>query len=112
LWVPTQVILINLMAHDFLGWTSTFLFIARGLLGAAAYFGVLMLTAPAAYEAIMGMVNKTPGAGGGGYPPPGGGGYPPPGGGYPPQGGGYPPQGGGYPPQGGGYPPQQGGGWQ
>ena len=96
----------------------------RGFVGAllwlVAYFGVLMLTAPAAYDSVMSMIKKKPGDGppaqppqGGGYPPPGGG-YPPPGG-MPPQGGGYPPQGGGgYPPPqgGGGYPPQQGGGWQ
>jgi hypothetical protein len=89
------------------------LILARSLLTLLAYFGVLMLTAPAAYDAIMDQFKK----GGGGAAPPGqlppGGGYPPAGGGYPPQGG-YPP-GGGYPPQGGyggggGYPPQ-GGGW-
>jgi hypothetical protein len=91
------------------------LILARSLLTLLAYFGVLMLTAPAAYDAIMDNFKK----GAGGAPPPGqlppGGGYPPAGGGYPPQGG-YPPAGGGYPPQGGyppggGYPPQGGGGW-
>jgi hypothetical protein len=76
--------------------------LAHMLLPVIAYFGVLMVAAPSAYEEIMKMFKKGP---------QGGGGYPPPGGGYPPPGGGYPPPGGGYPPQGGGYPPQQGG-WQ
>ena len=77
------------------------------LLPILAYFGVLMMASPAAYEEFMRMFRK-----GGAPPPQQGGGYPPQqGGGYPPQGGGYPPQGGGYPPQGGGYPPQGGGGW-
>ena len=97
------------------------LVLAHGLLPLIAFFGVLMMAAPAAYEEAMRMFKPRSGGGApppGGYPPPGGGyppqggGYPPPqGGGYPPQGGGYPPQGGGYPPQGGGYPPQGGGGW-
>jgi hypothetical protein len=90
------------------------------LLPIVAYFGVLMMASPAAYEEAKAMFDKAGGGGpggyppaGGGYPPPGGGGYPPQGGGYPPQGGGgYPPQGGGYPPQGGGGYPPQGGGWQ
>ncbi|MBA3456151.1 MAG: hypothetical protein H0T42_23835 [Deltaproteobacteria bacterium] len=119
LWLPLQTILISFsLGKAMLGFTGAILLTVRALLWLVAYFGVLMLTAPAAYDAIMGMVNKKPGAGGppqqgGGYPPQGGGGYPPQGGGYPPQGGGgYPPQGGGgYPPQGGGgYPPQGGGG--
>ncbi len=100
--------------------------LAHGLLPVVAYFGVLLMTSPAAYEEATALITgrRPPGGGhppqGGGYPPPGGG-YPPQGGGYPPQGGGYPPQGGGgyppqggggYPPQGGGgYPPQGGGGW-
>ena len=126
LWLPLQVVLIGLgdivHGNDFL---RSILGMARGLLAVLAYFGVLMLTAPAAYDAIMGMVKGNrgpggppgggypPGPPGGGYPPgPPGGGYPPPGGGYPPQGGGFPPpQGGGYPPQGGGFPPPQGGGF-
>jgi hypothetical protein len=117
LWLPTQTILLSLSLKDILGMTGAILWMARALLWLAAYFGVLMLTAPAAYDAIMQMVNKGPTAGppgGGGYPPPGGpGGYPPPGGGYPPPGGGYPPPGGGgYPPPGGGgYPPAGGGGY-
>jgi hypothetical protein len=110
-WLPLEAVLfaIEVMRKQFM---PGLLGLVRSLLVLAAYFGVLMLTAPAAYEAIMGMAKKGGGAGGGGYPPPGGG-YPPPGGGYPPQGGGYPPpQGGGYPPpQGGGYPPPQGGGY-
>jgi hypothetical protein len=114
LWLPVQTILLSLSFRELFGMTGAILWMARALLWLAAYFGVLMLTAPAAYDAIMQMVNKGPGGppGGGGYPPPGGGGYPPPGGGYPPAGGGYPPQGGGgYPPQGGGgYPPPGGGG--
>jgi hypothetical protein len=97
-----------------IGVVPIILILARSLLTLLAYFGVLMLTAPAAYDAIMDNFKK----GAGGAPPPGQlppGGYPPAGGGYPPQGGyppggGYPPQG-GYPPAGGGYPPQGGGGW-
>ena len=112
LWLPAQTAILSLeIGHELFGWTAALLLMARALLWLVAYFGVLMLTAPAAYDAVMAMV-KGGGGGqqGGGYPPQGGG-YPPQGGGYPPQGGGYPPQGGGYPPQGGGYPPQQGG-WQ
>ncbi len=120
LWLPLQTILIAFsLGNAFLGFTGAILLVVRALLWLVAYFGVLMLTAPAAYDSIMGKMKNNPPAGGppqqgGGYPPAGGG-YPPQGGGYPPQGGGgYPPQGGGgYPPQGGGgYPPQGGGGWQ
>ncbi|HEX4422366.1 MAG TPA: hypothetical protein VH165_30845, partial [Kofleriaceae bacterium] len=115
-WLPLQQVLIALAmiihGHVLIG---ALLMLGHGLLPILAYFGVLMMASPAAYEEakIMFSKNKQPPAGGGGYPPQGGG-YPPQGGGYPPQGGGYPPQGGGYPPQGGGYPPQQGGGggWQ
>jgi hypothetical protein len=110
-WLPFQVVLIGLGAiiHGHAG-VSAILEIAHGLLPIVAYFLVLMMSSPAAYEEAKAMVaGQRPGGGA----PPGGGGYPPGGGGYPPQGGGYPPQGGGYPPQGGGgYPPQQGGGWQ
>jgi hypothetical protein len=118
LWLPLQTILISFsIGKAFLGFTGALLLTVRALLWLVAYFGVLMLTAPAAYDSIMGKMKNPPAGGppqqGGGYPPQGGG-YPPQGGGYPPQGGGgYPPQGGGYPPQGGGgYPPQGGGGWQ
>jgi hypothetical protein len=116
-WLPVQQVLIALAiiihGHILVGALLT---LAHGLLPILAYFGVLMMASPAAYEEAKVMFSKKGGGGGGassgGYPPPGGG-YPPQGGGYPPQGGGYPPQGGGYPPQGGGYPPQQGGGgWQ
>ena len=113
-WLPLSIILLGLLLGSFLPMTIAILGILRGLLFLLSFFGVLMLTAPAAYDSVMGKLNNPqppgPPQGGGGYPPPQGGGYPPPqGGGYPPQGGGYPPQGGGYPPQGGGYPPQGGG---
>ena len=117
LWLPLQLVLMHLSALldvDETKGMTVILSMARSLLALLAYFGVLMLTAPAAYDSFMEMFKK--GQGGQGQPPapPPGGGYPPPpGGGYPPPpGGGYPPpQGGGYPPQGGGYPPQGGGGW-
>ncbi len=123
-WLVVQQVLLALvfLVHLHMGITAI-LMLAHGLLPIVAYFGVLMMAAPAAYEEAMAMFGgKKPPPGqlppGGGHPPQGGG-YPPQGGGYPPQGGGYPPQGGGgYPPQGGGgYPPQggqggQGGGWQ
>jgi len=121
-WLPLQQVIFflhNLItAHNVVG---GLLSLAHGLLELIAYFGVLMMTAPTAYEEAKRMFTKQGGASpppqqpGGGYPPPqGGGGYggPPQGGGYGgPQGGGYGgPQGGGYPPQGGGGYPQQGGG--
>ncbi|HUS68171.1 MAG TPA: hypothetical protein VMZ28_26740 [Kofleriaceae bacterium] len=122
LWVPVEIVLLMLhgLVHEKAGATGLFMGIHM-LVGAFAYFGVLMLTAPEAYDSAKAAMSQRGAPPGGGYgPPPGGGGYggPPPGGGYggPPQGGGYggpPPQGGGYggpPPQGGGYPPQQGGG--
>jgi hypothetical protein len=107
LWLPLQQLLFFLIGvvHGKAG-VSSVLMLAHGLLPLIAFFGVLMMTSPAAYEEAKAMFAKKPG----GSPPPTGGGYPPPGGGYPPPGsGGYPPQGGGYPPQGGGYPQQ--GGW-
>ncbi|HEX2692231.1 MAG TPA: hypothetical protein VHN14_36730, partial [Kofleriaceae bacterium] len=112
-WLPAQQVLFALIGiihgHVVIG---SLLILGHGLLPILAYFGVLMMASPAAYEEAKAMFSKkTQPPGGGGYPPQGGG-YPPQGGGYPPQGGGYPPQGGGYPPQGGGYPPQGGGGWQ
>jgi hypothetical protein len=124
-WLPLQVvffILDGLLNH--MGISAIFIS-AHILVRIVAFFGVLMMASPAAYEEMTALITgrrppNHPG-GGGGYPPQGGG-YPPQGGGYPPQGGGYPPQGGGgyppqggggYPPQGGGgYPPQGGGGWQ
>ncbi len=122
IWLPLTPIIIFL--DDLIKTPSQIvthvLDLGHGLLPILAYFGVLMMASPAAYEEFMRMFKKggaPPPQQGGGYPPQGGGyppqggGYPPQGGGYPPQGGGYPPQGGGYPPQGGGYPPQGGGGW-
>jgi len=119
-WLPLMVILtgLGLLVHAHAG-LGAILIMAHMLVRILAFFGVLMMAAPAAYEEAMRMFKKggapPPPQQGGGYPPQGGG-YPPQGGGYPPQGGGYPPQGGGggYPPQGGGggYPPQGGGGWQ
>jgi len=110
-WLPLMVVLLGLglMIHAH-GGISAILIMAHLLIRIVAFFGVLMMAAPAAYEEAMRMFK----GGGGGSPPSAGGGYPPPGGGYPPPGGGYPPPGGGYPPQGGGgYPPQGGGGgWQ
>jgi hypothetical protein len=118
LWLPVQIILFWLafIVHaDGIKLIPVILMMARSFLMLLGFFGVLMLTAPAAYDSIMNMVKGNKGPPQqlppGGYPPQGGG-YPPQGGGYPPQGGGYPPQGGGYPPQGGGgYPPQGGGGY-
>jgi hypothetical protein len=120
LWLPFSIVWLTIggIVHAPKAAVTDLLEAARQLLVLLAYFGIFLFTAPAAYEALMEMINKKPGQPpqGGGYPPQGGG-YPPQGGGYPPQGGGYPPQGGGYPPQGGGYPPQgggappQGGGW-
>ncbi len=118
IWVPLEIVLLLLdgLTHDKMGISAVFLAV-HAAVNAFAYFGILMLTSPEAYDATRSLFQ----GGGGGYggPPPGGGygGGPPPGGGYggPPPGGGYggpPPQGGGYPPQqGGGYPPQQGGGY-
>jgi hypothetical protein len=117
LWLPLQVVFLVLqgLLSEHMG-ISAILFGLHIAVRILAFFGVLMMTSPAAYEEATALITgrRPPGGGqpppGGGYPPPGGG-YPPPGGGYPPQGGGYPPQGGGYPPQGGGYPPQGGGGY-
>ena len=131
LWVPLEIVLLLLdgLTHDKAGISAVF-FSIHALVNAFAFFGILMLTAPEAYDAAKAMFQSRggypggppPGGGYGGPPPGGGYGGPPPGGGYggpPPQGGGYggpPPQGGGYgqPPPGGGYgqpPPQGGGGW-
>ncbi len=109
LWLPTQVLLFGLagIVHLSMG-IGAILLMAHMLIRIVAYFGVLMMASPAAYEEAKALFMKKPG---GTPPPPSGGGYPPPGGGYPPPGsGGYPPPGsGGYPPQGGGGYPQQGG---
>jgi hypothetical protein len=120
-WLPVQAVLVLLASIiHFKAGISGVLIFAHMLLPLLAFFGVLMMSAPAAYEEAKAIATGNKGGGyppsGGGYPPqgggypPSGGGYPMAGGGYPPQGGGYPPQGGGYPPQGGGYPPQGGGG--
>ncbi|MCW5808018.1 MAG: hypothetical protein KIT31_37045, partial [Deltaproteobacteria bacterium] len=110
--VDLVLMLLVLMVHAKLI-VAGLLIIAHALLPVVAYFGVLMMAAPAAYEEAMRMFGKKDGGAPPPQQPPQGGGYPPPGGGYPQQGGGYPPQGGGYPQQGGGgYPPQQGGGQQ
>jgi hypothetical protein len=108
-WLPVQQVLfaLNGIVHNHV-LIGSLLTLGHGLLPILAYFGVLMMASPAAYEEAKAMFARRGQPPGGGYS---GGGYPPQGGGYPPQGGGYPPQGGGYPPQGGGYPPQQGG-WQ
>ena len=108
IWLPLRAVLEALASLiHYSGGVGAILELAHDLLPILAYFGVLMMAAPAAYEEAKALLASR--GGGGGYPPGGGGGYPPQGGGYPPQGGGYPPQGGGYPPQGGGYPPQGGG---
>jgi hypothetical protein len=116
-WLPLEAVLLLLasLIHGNEKFLNNILVFAHVLLPVLAFFGVLMVTAPAAYDELKAQLGKNKGGGypppGGGYGPPGGG-YPPPGGGYPPPGGGYPPQGGGgYPPQGGGYPPQGGGGY-
>jgi hypothetical protein len=123
LWLPLQVVFLILdgLLSEHMG-VSAILFGLHIAVRILAFFGVLMMASPAAYEEATALITGRRGPGGGGPPgggylppgggyPPQGGGYPPQGGGYPPQGGGYPPQGGGYPPQGGGYPPQGGGGW-
>ena len=109
LWLPAAVVLFGLagIVHLKMG-IGAILIMAHMLIRIVAFFGVLMMASPAAYEEAKALFSKKSG----GAPPPSGGGYPPPGGGYPPPGGGYPPPGGGYPPPGGGGYPQQGGGWQ
>ena len=123
LWLPFQAVLgllIGLIHAK--GGLGAFLGTVHVLLPIVAYFGVLMCTAPAAYDEAKRLFAGKGGAPPQGYPPypppgagfsppPPGGGFPPPGGGYPPPGGGYPPPGGGYPPPGGGYPPPGGGGY-
>jgi hypothetical protein len=114
LWLPVSIVLDMLagIVHMHAG-IGAILMGAHMLVRIVAFFGVLMMASPAAYEEALALAGKKPPGGGGGQLPPGGGGYPPPGGGYPPPGGGYPPPGGGgYPPPGGGgYPPQGGGGY-
>ena len=123
LWIPVEIVLLllSLLTHDKAGATGLYISLHMAI-SAFAYFGVLMLTAPEAYDEAKRMFAQGAGQPGyGGYPPPGGppGGYgqPPPGGGgygqpqQPPGGYGQPQQ----PQQPGGYgqPPQQppGGGY-
>ena len=130
-WLPFSVLYIGLAGLIQGAGVTAILTMAHLLLPIIAYFGVLMMASPAAYEEAKAMATgkKNGGGGyggnqggygggqGGGY---GGGGYPQGGGGYPQGGGGYPQGGGGYPQGGGGYPqggggggyPQGGGGWQ
>jgi hypothetical protein len=131
-WLPFSVVYIGVAALIDGAGVTAILLMAHMLLPIIAYFGVLMMASPAAYEEAKALATgkKTGGggygggAGGGGY---GGGqggggygggqggyggGYPQGGGGYPQGGGGYPQGGGGYPQGGGGGYPQGGGGWQ
>jgi hypothetical protein len=86
-WLPLQQVIFALAGiihgHVLVG---SLLLLAHALLPLFAFFGVLMMTAPAAYEEFMRMFNKK-----GGAPPPQ----------QPPQQGGYPQQGqqGGWPQQ-------------
>jgi len=119
LWLPLEVVLLTMEALVKVkgGALGDLLMGAHMLVVVTASFGILMLTAPEAYDTAkaaiegghardfpggqvpqQGMQQPPPGA----YQPPQGGGYPPQGGGAPPQGG-FPPQ----QPPGGGYPPQQ-----
>ncbi len=123
-WLPLQALLIGM--DQTLARGGNFPILLHMLIGVFAYFGVLMLTAPEAYDEAKKMFANSGQPGYGyqqpygqpppqGYPPPGGqpppqGGYPPPQGGYPPPGGQPPPQG-GFPPPGGQPPPQGGGGY-
>jgi hypothetical protein len=98
LWVPAQIVLLTLghLIHMKAGFNGVLLG-ARALVSAVAYFGVLLVTAPEAYDEVKRMM-----AAGGSYPPGGGhpGNYPQAG--VPPQHpSGYPQHPGGYPPQGG-----------
>ncbi len=120
-WVPLQAVILTL-AYMIHGSAMAGLLVGlHAIINALGYFGVLMLSAPEAYDELMKLFgdyraqthHQQPG-------------YPPQQPGYPPQQqGGYPPQQqGGYPPQqqggpiqpqmppqgGGGYPPQGGGG--
>jgi hypothetical protein len=92
-WLPLQMVMLFFagLIHPPHEVVSGVLMLAHSVLPIVAYFGVLMMAAPSAYEEAKALFVKGPGG--------------------PPAGGGYPPAGGGYPPQGGGYPPQQGG-WQ
>jgi hypothetical protein len=109
-WLPVKAVLMLfiLLIHWDAG-ASALTITLHYLIGVFAYFGVIMLTAPQAYDELKRLFAGGGGPGGGqpyqpygqpqqpygqpqqpyGQPP--GGGYPPPQGGVPPQGGGYPP---------------------
>jgi hypothetical protein len=137
-WLPLELVLLTLDGLISDHSIFTFPMAIHLAIGMFAYFGILMLTSPAAYEEAKKLFAGG-GAPGGGYPPQGGGypqggyppqggfppqgappqgGFPPPGappqGGFPPPGappqGGFPPPGGQPPPGGGGFPPPGGGG--
>ncbi len=105
-WLPVQAILMMLimMIHLKMG-AAGFLFGAHGLINIVAFFGVLMMTAPEAYDRVMEMFagHQQQVQQGGAYPPPQGMQPPPPGMQPPPPG--MPPQ--QPPPPGGQWPPQQ-----
>ncbi|MFT3699293.1 MAG: hypothetical protein QM831_39460 [Kofleriaceae bacterium] len=89
-FLPLNIVLVYLdsmiQMKEFI---SPLLQMAHALLQVIAYFLVLMMASPSAYEEATALITgrRPPGS----HPP---GGYPPAGGGYPPQGGGgYPPQG-------------------
>ena len=60
LWIPLQLILIALgmMSGFGGGFVVALLMLAHGLLAALAYFGVLMMTSPAAYDEAMALIHK------------------------------------------------------
>ena len=105
-WLPIHVFLFNfgILREMLHGVMNALILSARGFLAIVAYFSVLMMAAPAAYEEAQKIFARKPPQGG---PPPGqgGGGYAPPQQGYAPPQQGYPQQG-GYAPPGGGYPQQ------
>ncbi len=108
-WVPVQAIILMLAIMSAQNAGTGLVMGLHMLINALGYFGVLMLSAPEAYDELMklfGDYRTQTHHQQGGYPPQQQGGYPPQ------QQGGYPPQQqGGYPPQQqGGYPPQQQGG--
>ena len=103
-WLPLEVLLITLehLVKIKGGALGDLLMGTHMLIVVSASFGILMLTAPEAYDAVKaklegGQQANFPGQQRGGYQPPPGGYQPPP------QGGGFPPQ---QPPPGGGYPQQ------
>tara|TARA_R110002073_G_scaffold24260_11_gene82184 strand:- start:6192 stop:7469 length:1278 start_codon:yes stop_codon:yes gene_type:complete len=118
-WVPVQAFLLFIaLVIEGPGFLTSLFILVHMLIATLAYFGIVMLTAPEAYDEAKRLMggngpqgnqqnwgNQMPQGGmppQGGFPPQGG---MPPQGGFPPQGG-MPPQG-GFPPQG-GMPPQGG----